>query len=128
MLLRRQLDCCTFLTTVIALMVQLPAGRTRAFGEPLLVLLGVFFAIGVAVTLPSLGYPWFHDDLHLVRPYLPSEVASTLAGPWDPDGIETAGYRPLTTAFNAARAALLGDSVVAHRLLEIALVAAFLAV
>jgi hypothetical protein len=63
------------------------------------------------------------DDLHLVRPFRASELASAWTGHWDPDGLETPGLRPLSLAFNHARAVLCGESVAAHRVLLVALFA-----
>jgi hypothetical protein len=71
----------------------------------------------------GLDAPLQWDDLHLIRPYSGAELASTWRGPWDPDGVETPGFRPLTTLFNHARASAFGDNVVAHRLLLVALFA-----
>jgi hypothetical protein len=82
---------------------------------------------GLISSWPSLGYYWNMDDLHLVRPYSAGEIAGTFGGHWDPDGIETIGFRPLTTAFNHARAVVFGESLVAHRLFLLGLYAAALA-
>ena len=71
---------------------------------------------GLASSWPSLGRYWNMDDLHLVRAYSTAELVGTLAGDWDPDGIETAGLRPFTTLFNHLRAVVFGESLVAHRL------------
>ena len=68
----------------------------------------------LAAAWPGLGAPLIWDDLHLIRPYSPSELTETWRGPWDPDGVETPGFRPLTTYFNHARASLLGEWTPAH--------------
>src|SRR3954453_11784282 len=68
----------------------------------------LFFALGLLVARESLSYSWFHDDVHLVRTYSPAELLQTLTGNWAPDGIESRGYRPLTTLFNHTRALVLG--------------------
>jgi len=73
------------------------------------------------VAWPGLDAPLLWDDLHLIRPYSAAELAATWHGPWDPDRVETPGFRPLTTYFNHARASLLGDAMPAHRLLLVAL-------
>ncbi len=86
----------------------------------------IFAAAGLLVTWPSLNYPWFGDDLHLVRVFSAAELRSVWTATWDVDGIETAGYRPLTTAFNHARASVLGEQVAAQRLLMIVLCAIYL--
>ena len=68
-----------------------------------------------------------NDDLQMVRTFRFSELAAAWAGTWDPDGIATPGFRPLTLAFNHARGALCGESVAAHRVLLVALFALDLA-
>jgi hypothetical protein len=83
----------------------------------------VFFTVGLALTWRALGWPMVFDDLHLVRPFRASELASAWTGHWDPDGLETPGLRPLSLAFNHARAVLCGESVAAHRVLLVALFA-----
>jgi hypothetical protein len=55
------------------------------------------------------------DDLHLVRTFSGSELAAAWTGHWDPDGLETPGFRPLSLAFNHVRAAVFGERVVGHR-------------
>src|ERR1700730_6627666 len=88
----------------------------------------VFLLVGTAISYRSLSYPWFSDDLHIVRVFSGSELRQVFTGNWDPDGIETSGYRPATILFNHVRAAILDESVVAHRLFQIALVAAYLSI
>ena len=86
-----------------------------------------FLAMGMVRAAPSLRWPMVYDDLHLIRAYTPAEIAASWHGNWDPDGIETPGYRPGSLLFNHARALLCGESVVAHRILLIVLYAAFVA-
>jgi hypothetical protein len=50
-----------------------------------------------------------------VRTFRGSELAAAWTGPWDPDGLETPGFRPLSLAFNHARAAVFGEHVIGHR-------------
>jgi len=88
----------------------------------------LLFAAGLAAGWDSLGYPWNGDDLHLIRAYTATELLGTLTGPWDPDGIETTGLRPLTTLFNDARAVAFGEAVALHRVFLVALFAALLTV
>jgi hypothetical protein len=87
----------------------------------------IFFGAGTTLTYRSLSYPWHWDDLHLVRTFSTAELASVFRGNWDVDDIENSGYRPLTVVFNHLRAAAFGECVVAHRLFDVALVAAYLA-
>ena len=87
----------------------------------------IFFGAGTALTYRSLSYPWHWDDLHLVRTFSAQELAAVFHGNWDVDGMENSGYRPLTVVFNHLRAAAFGECVVAHRLFNVALVAAYLA-
>ena len=86
-----------------------------------------FLAMGLLRVAPSLDWPMVYDDLHLIRPYTTVEIAASWHGNWDPDGIESAGFRPGSLLFNHLRSRLCGESVVAHRLLIIVLYAAFVA-
>lgn len=91
------------------------------------VLLFLFFGLfAVLISWDSLEYPFFYDDLHLIREFSGPELASTFSGSWDVDGIETTGYRPLTTLFNHLRYLLFGENVLAHRLFQISLFAIYL--
>src|SRR5262249_46053214 len=87
----------------------------------------LFFAATLALTWHALRWPMVFDDLHLVRTFRASELAAAWTGHWDPDGLETPGLRPLSLAFNHARASLCGEEVVAHRALLVALFALDLA-
>jgi hypothetical protein len=93
-----------------------------------LFLVTVFFLVGTAISYRSLAFPWFWDDLHLVRTFSGHELNQVFTGDWDPDRIETPGYRPVTVVFNHVRAEVFGESVIAHRLFQIALVAAYLSI
>jgi hypothetical protein len=75
----------------------------------------VFLALAIAWTWPSHRWPMVFDDLHLIRTFSRSELAAAWTGHWDPDGLETPGLRPLSLAFNHARAALFGERVTGHR-------------
>jgi len=87
----------------------------------------LFFALAaLGLARPALSVPFYGDDLHLVRVYSPVELRSVWSGPWDTDGIETAGYRPLTTIFNHLRALIFGESVMWHRLFLLLLFALYL--
>jgi hypothetical protein len=86
----------------------------------------LLFGLGLAVGWDSLDYSWNWDDLHLIRDYRAAELWGALVGPWDPDGIETAGWRPLTTLFNGGTYVLFGDVQSAHRLFRLGLFAAAL--
>ena len=87
----------------------------------------LFLVLAIAWTWPARRWPMVFDDLHLVRTFSASELAAAWTGHWDPDGLETPGFRPLSLAFNHARAAVLGDNVIGHRHLLAALFALFLA-
>jgi hypothetical protein len=75
----------------------------------------LFLLLAIAWTWPARAWPMVFDDLHLVRRFSGSELAAAWTGHWDPDGLETPGFRPLSLAFNHARAALFGERVVGHR-------------
>lgn len=82
--------------------------KLHIFGLLLLTLL-IFF-------LPSLGYPFSMDSIHLIRSYSAQELLNTWTGHWDPDNIETAGWRPLTTFFYCAEWLLFRSSSLLQRL------------
>jgi hypothetical protein len=67
-----------------------------------------------------------YDDLHLIRHYSGDEIRGAFAGDWDPEHIETSGFRPFTTLFNHARYHVFGENVVGHRLLLLLMFAMFL--
>jgi hypothetical protein len=90
-------------------------------------LFAVFFLLNVALAWPTLRWPMVYDDLHLIRPLEAHELLGAFHGDWDPDRIETEGFRPLTTVFNDLRALVFGENVVAHRLFVIGLHALYLA-
>jgi hypothetical protein len=66
--------------------------------------------VTVLLYWPTVGYGFYYDDYHFVRPYTAHEVANTFYGPWDAASIETAYYRPLTICLYAVRFAALGLS------------------
>jgi hypothetical protein len=88
----------------------------------------LFFAVGLALSWPALRWPMVYDDLHLLRPFTPQERAQAWRGSWDPDGIEHAGLRPLTLAFNDVRYRLFGEDVAAHRVFLVSLFALYVTV
>ncbi|HEV7501878.1 MAG TPA: hypothetical protein VGQ33_17815 [Vicinamibacteria bacterium] len=75
----------------------------------------VFLLLAIAWTWPARAWPMVYDDLHLVRTFRGAELAAAWTGNWDPDGLETPGFRPLSLAFNHARAAAFGERVIGHR-------------
>jgi hypothetical protein len=85
----------------------------------------VFLVMGLVRLAPSLTWPMVYDDLHLVRTYTPAELRGAWLGNWDPDGVETPGFRPLSVLFNHARAAVLGEDVAAHRVVVMVLYACY---
>ena len=101
----------------------LPTPRTARSLRAPVVVFSLLVGLGLLIAWPSLHYGFSWDDLHLIRTYDAAEMLSTLTGPWDPDGIETSGLRPLTTGFNEARALLFGEDTAAHRLFLVALYA-----
>lgn len=74
----------------------------------------LFFSFTIFLYSNSLNNYFTHDDLHLIRVYSQDELRTVLWGNWEPDNIETPGFRPLTTYFNHIRAVLFGDSAFAH--------------
>ena len=75
----------------------------------------LFLLLAIAWTWPARSWPMVFDDLHLVRTFTTSELEAAWAGHWDPDGLETPGFRPLSLAFNHVRAAVFDDHVIGHR-------------
>ena len=75
----------------------------------------LFLLLAIAWTWPARAWPMVFDDLHLVRTFSGSDLAAAWTGHWDPDGLETPGFRPLSLAFNHVRAAVFDDHVIGHR-------------
>src|SRR4051794_5253817 len=97
---------------------QVDSLLNRSLATPwrLLIAFGLFLLVGIALAWPSLSYPMVYDDLHLIRRFSPQELAQVWHSPWDVDGIETPGLRPLTPLFDHVRFVLFGENVVTHRL------------
>lgn len=74
----------------------------------------------------SFSYYWWGDDFHLIRSYSPAELQSTFFGTWDPNHIETPGYRPLAALWNHLRYTLFGESLFLHRVFQFLLAFGFL--
>src|SRR5204862_1860905 len=87
-----------------------PARAVKTLGA-----FALFLLLAIAWTWPARRWPMVFDDLHLVRVFRGAELAAAWTGHWDPDGLETPGLRPLSLAFNHARAAVFGENVVGHR-------------
>jgi hypothetical protein len=77
----------------------------------------------LAVYGRTASYGFSYDDYHFVRPYSPAEIAAAWSGSWDPTGIESPFYRPLTTAFVAARFEAFGINAPAYRWLTLSMFA-----
>jgi hypothetical protein len=77
--------------------------------------------LGALMYWPTLGYGFYYDDYHFVRPYSAHEVLAAFRGPWDASGIETPYYRPLTICLYAARFALFGLNAPAYHALSLLL-------
>lgn len=91
--------------------------------------LGIFvFFLGFALFLGrfSLPSPYIGDDLHLIRVYSAEELKSVWTSPWDPDRIETPGFRPLTTYFDHTLALVFGPSPAMQRVFLLGLFALLL--
>ncbi|MCW5876053.1 MAG: hypothetical protein KIS85_04135 [Anaerolineales bacterium] len=86
----------------------------------------IFFLAGMGLVWKALAYPMTWDDLHLIRFFYAEHLLEAFRGNWEPDQIETPGYRPLTMAFNHFRYVLFREDVVAHRVFLVGLYAAFL--
>jgi hypothetical protein len=88
---------------------------------------GLMCLVTLALYGHTLDWPMVYDDLHLIRRLEPRQLAAAWTGSWDPDGVETPGYRPLSTLFNHARGVAFGESMRAHRLFAALLLAAYAA-
>lgn len=93
--------------------------RVAAYGSIFIVLIIFFY--------PSLDYPFSMDAIHLIRPYSLKEILSAWSGHWDPDNIETAGWRPLYPLFLYGEWLLFRSSGIALRLGLILVITAMLA-
>jgi hypothetical protein len=85
----------------------------------------LMLALGAAFAWPALGWPMTFDDLHLMRRFTAAQIFDSFRGHWEPERLMTRGFRPLTMVFNHARTAAFGENVAAHRLLVVALHAAY---
>ena len=75
---------------------------------------------------PGFSYYWNNDDMHLIRTYSTAELQGVFLGTWDPDGVETVGFRPFTTVYNDFRFVLFGESPAAQRLFSLFLLISLL--
>jgi hypothetical protein len=83
----------------------------------------LLFGFALFVSSKSLLYDFYSDDIHLIRTYTLPELQSVFSGEWDPDHLETSGYRPFTTLFNHTRAVIFGENTLYHRLFILMLLA-----
>ena len=74
-----------------------------------------FFAAALVFGRFSLSSPYIGDDLHLIRVYSTDELKGVWVGTWDPDGIETPGFRPFTIYFYHLLAVAFGSSAIGQR-------------
>ena len=82
----------------------------------------------VALYWTTVGYGFYYDDYHFIRPYSPQEIAAAFHGPWDATGIELPYFRPLTVCLFAARFAFLGVNAPAYHVLSLTMFAGAAAV
>ena len=76
------------------------AGGSSTWIGLAIVLAGVLTWLVHGITI---GYGFHYDDYHFVHPYSRTDVLAAFHGPWDPAGIETGYFRPLTICLYAAR-------------------------
>jgi hypothetical protein len=85
---------------------------TRAVGVPttstIVRLAGLTMLCWSILFAPTYTLAFHWDDLHFVRPYSLSELASTFHGPNDPDRIETVALRPVATLLFCLQGVVLG--------------------
>jgi hypothetical protein len=70
--------------------------------------------------------PFEWDDLHFIRSYSFSELASTFYGPNDPDQVETPALRPIATLLFHLQGTLFGENMILQRAFMIILMGALL--
>lgn len=79
----------------------------------------VIAALGVAaVYAGQLDNGFYYDDYHFIRPWSPQDLHRVWFGSWDPTGLESVFYRPLSAEFFAGRFWLLGSNVAAMHTLS----------
>lgn len=76
----------------------------------------LFILLGWLLYSHSWNSEFHWDDYHLIRSYSNHELIQVWSGNWDPDNVETSGYRPFSTYFNHVRYMLFGENVYRHRL------------
>ena len=91
------------------------AGADAVSGGRYLLVFLLILLLLVIYYLPVLGYPFSMDPVHLIRPYTPRELIGVWGGHWDPDNIETAGWRPLTPVFFYLQWLIFRSSPFTHR-------------
>lgn len=90
---------------------------SRAFLRIILIFI-LLLAFELTVSIRSLSWDFYWDDIHLIRTYSTSELRGVFNGQWDPDGIERPGYRPLTTIFFYFSAIAFGENPIYHRVFQ----------
>ena len=70
--------------------------------------------------------PFWSADLHSIRYYSFSELLSAFHGPFDPDGVETAALRPVTTLVYHLQGTVFGDHIILQRAFMTILMGGFL--
>ena len=77
---------------LLAALFGVAALRPRALAAP-----AIAATVGI-LYLPTLGYGFVYDDFAFARPWSWRELLSTFAGSWDPSGLSTEYFRPVTSA------------------------------
>jgi hypothetical protein len=94
-------------------------GKVSVLVGLLLLIWSVFFGY-------TFRYPFFWDDLHLIRHYNGTEIRSAFHAEPDPDKIETPGLRPCSILLYDFQGSVFGEDIVAHRLFMVVLMAIFM--
>lgn len=89
-------------------------------------LTGLLLLMWSALFAPTFRYPFYWDDLHLIRPYTGPEIQSAFHAVPDPDKIETPGLRPCSILLYNFQGSMFGENVVAHRVFMIVLMGIFM--
>lgn len=89
---------------------------------------GRLLAVAAAAVAVFYGRAWqfdLHcDELLFIRPWSAAELTGVFHGTWEPQGVASVFFRPLTSWFFAGTFELFGVSASAHLVLSLALLAA----
>jgi len=89
-------------------------------------LTGILLLAWSALFAQTFRYPFYWDDLHLIRPYTGTEIGSAFHALADPDKIETPGLRPCSILLFNFQGSTFGENIVAHHTFMVLLMGIFM--